>query len=448
MPGKLAALMVADDFAGVAASPEELQALLNRVHAYQRLWRIKSNDGKLRIMVVKGKPRRGAPPAPSPTNVQFRWGGPNGAVVPQVQEYTYMGITLHASCTWEAQIRSAMTKAQARANSYAAVLRRRGASAGIKRMVLLALLRPALEWGAQVWRPNRSDLPRLDSLQADLLKAALHCPATTCHSALLLEMGMRPMSMWFDKRVLEMWSRLKQMPDARIVKQVVLGPGAGALPSGGRTGNRQRTWLDHAAEVLHDWGVDVTKASRMSYPQFKRFLNKQSPGVWERRLEAERRGRPGLDAYLSRLAAGQVQLKAPRPYLRGGGACNRGKELILQIRTGSLPLASLTGKFGRKRRDSPNAPAHFCCPVCSGAEETTAHFLLECPTYASERAVLWRRLEEEMEPERWQTLQGMASQDQAFALVADEALGPGFVADIIAPYVYAFFLFNTRRVTC
>jgi len=347
-----------------------------------------------------------------------------------------MGITLHASCTWGAQLHSAVAKAQARANSYAAVLRRRGASAEIKRMVLLALLRPALEWGAQVWRPNRSDLPRLDSLQADLLKAALHCPATVSHSALLLEMGMRPMSMWFDKRVLEMWFRLKQMPTTRIAKQVVLGPGAGALPSGGRTGSRQRTWLDHAAEILHDWGVDASKAGGMSYPQFKRLLSKQSPGVWERRLEAERRERRGLAAYMSRLPAGQVQLKAPQPYLRGGGACNRGKELVLQLRTGSLPLASLTGKFGRKRRDCPDDPSHFCCPACSGAEETTTHFLLECPSYAVERAALWRRLEAAMEPAMWQALQGLSGQQQAFALVDDHALGLGMVADLVAPFVY------------
>lgn len=245
------------------------------------------------------------------------------------------------------------------------------------------------------------------------------------------------MSIWFDKRLLEMWFRLKKMPDTRIAKQVVFGPGPGALPNAGRTGSRRRTWSHHVAEVMQEWGVNEAQAAGLSYYKFKRLLSKQALRVWERRLEAERAQRPTLDAYLSRLGAGQVQLKAPQPYLRGGEGCNRGKELVFQIRTGSLLLASLTGKFGRQRRDCPDDPSHFCCPACSGAEETLAHFMLDCPAYGAERAAFWQELEDSMDSGRWQTLQGMSGSEQAFALVNDGVLGPGMVAGVVSPFVYA-----------
>jgi hypothetical protein len=57
-----------------------------------------------------------------------------------------------------------------------------------KRLASLVLLRPTTEWGAVVWRLHRSDMSRLDSLQADLVKPCFHCPASICHKAL------RPMS--------------------------------------------------------------------------------------------------------------------------------------------------------------------------------------------------------------------------------------------------------------
>ena len=444
-PGKLPALMVADDFAGVAGSRAELQTLVDRVYEYQRVWRIKSNVDKLRVMVIKGKPRRGAARAVTPADdVAIRWGGPSGGVVPHVQEYTYMGITLHESCTWEAQMRRAINKTHACAGALAAVLRRRGASAQLKRMLILALVRPVTEWGAQVWRPNCGDLPRLDSAQADLLKSALHLPATTCHSALLVEMGMRPMSMWFDQRVLEMWHRLHAMPATRIVKQVVFGPGAGGLPSGGRAGNRQRTWLDHAAKIIQSWQIDTTEALRMSKMQFKRLLRDQSLGVWERRLEAERRDRSVLDACLTRGGPGMVQLKAPMDYLRGGAACNRGLELILQARIGSLPLASHTGKFGRSRRDCPDDPAHFCCRACAGAAESLDHFLLDCPAYAADREEFLRQLQGTVEPARWRALQALSGLDKAFALIDDAAMGPKIVPEIVAPFIYSAWKVRTE----
>ena len=226
--GKLVSFMFADDFAGVAASEGELQALVDQAHTHYTDWRMKANVPKCAVMVVRGKgatERRRAPLA-------IRWGGPAGQLIPQVESYTYMGVTLHASCKWDAQLTRAKDKTWGTANALASLLRSRGTSADVKRMASVVLLRPTTEWGAGVWRLNRSNMPRLDSLQADLLKTSFHCPATICHSALLLELGLPPMSLWCDKRLLEFWHRVRKMEDSRIVKQVVMGASGRARARG------------------------------------------------------------------------------------------------------------------------------------------------------------------------------------------------------------------------
>ena len=43
---------------------------------------------------------------------------------------------------------------------------------------------------------------------------------------MLLELELRPMSLWCDKRLMEFWHRVRNMEDARIVKQVLGASGA------------------------------------------------------------------------------------------------------------------------------------------------------------------------------------------------------------------------------
>ena len=63
--------------------------------------------------------------------------------------------------------------------------------------------------------------------------------------------------------------------------------------------------------------------------------------------------------------------------------------------------------------------------------------MLDCPAYRAERVALWQRLEDSMDSGRFQTLRALSGSEQAFALVDDGALGPGVVADVVAPFVYA-----------
>jgi len=64
-------------------------------------------------MVVRGKGTAARHQAP----LNIRWGGFTGELIPQVEQYTYMGVTLQASSKWEAQIQLARDKTWGKANS-------------------------------------------------------------------------------------------------------------------------------------------------------------------------------------------------------------------------------------------------------------------------------------------------------------------------------------------
>ena len=138
---------------------------------------------------------------------------------------------------------------------------------------------------------------------------------------------MRPMSIWFDKRMLVLWHRVANMSVERLVKQVVIGAGP-VVGRAGRQGARQTTWLDRVKEALDEWGIEAQQAVALRKGQFKQLLHERLHQVVRDRLEAEASSSAVLREYMGRRGCGEVQFKQPKAYL-DRGACNRGKELIL-----------------------------------------------------------------------------------------------------------------------
>ena len=95
-------------------------------------------------------------------------------------------------------------------------------------------------------------------------------------------------------------------------------------------------------KTLSSWDIDKQGVLGLNRHQFKQLLNKQVNKVLEKRQDSEEAESAAVAAYNT--WNGPWTLKKPKAYLCGG-PCDKGKELILQLRTQSLPLASLTGKF-------------------------------------------------------------------------------------------------------
>ena len=155
-----------------------------------------------------------------------------------------------------------------------------------------------------------------------------------------------------------------------------------------------------------------------------------------KRLESEEAESVSVAAYTT--WNGPWTLKKPKAYLCDG-PCDKGKELILQLRTQSLPLASLTGKFGRRRRDNPDDPSHFVCPVCTAARESQGHFLLECEVYRELREDMFEKLESLVPAEMASFRASNRSLDAKACMLLDDSFWGGdsqAVAKVVSPFVY------------
>ncbi len=92
----------------------------------------------------------------------------------------------------------------------------------MKRIMLLAVVRPVVEYGATVWNANAPQhQAALESVQHQILSSMTGCANTTSTHILRIETGCRSFESWADQRKLEYFFRkLQEMPDCRLPKMV------------------------------------------------------------------------------------------------------------------------------------------------------------------------------------------------------------------------------------
>ncbi len=99
------ALLFADDFNALAASPQGLQQAVNVTYEWCCKWRMKANVGPSKSAVMLFNPQS----APTPLV--------NGDVMlgeeplPVVDKYKYLGVMLATDCTWHAHVEHVVAKA-------------------------------------------------------------------------------------------------------------------------------------------------------------------------------------------------------------------------------------------------------------------------------------------------------------------------------------------------
>ena len=107
-------MLFADDFVGVSDSEEQLQKLIDVVHAYCRKWRLKANVSKGAVMVfTKGV---------VDSTCMWKWGEQD---LPRVSNYTYLGIEFSSNGAWDKHIKKVVDSGRKKLNQIHSVLSNR-----------------------------------------------------------------------------------------------------------------------------------------------------------------------------------------------------------------------------------------------------------------------------------------------------------------------------------
>ena len=170
-------------------------------------WRLHANVNKSVVLVfgkdkVKGK---------------WNWGD---HVLPIVSNYTYLGVDFSYNGAWDTHFKKLIQNGKQKVNQLNSIISNRYINLSARRMLLLSVLRPSLEYGSEVWEGNKSQAASLESIMFGGAKRVLGCSSKTSKEAIWGDMGLEFLQGRRDKHKLSWWYKVVNMPLSRYPKQL------------------------------------------------------------------------------------------------------------------------------------------------------------------------------------------------------------------------------------
>ena len=168
-------------------------------------------------------------------------------------------IVFTSDCKWDAHIAGMIEKATASINALQTFFQNRHVSFEVKRAMLLALIRPRVEYGSEVWWATSQQTNTIESkIQIEVLKRSLHCKPNICHEVLRAEAGVRPLSSWLDQRKVEWWFKLQQKDTTSLSRQ--------ALEASWPSHRNYTSWQKRFNKLRAELGGNLTSKSERGTP--------------------------------------------------------------------------------------------------------------------------------------------------------------------------------------
>jgi hypothetical protein len=281
--------------------------------------------------------------------------------------------------------------------------------------VWTALVRPYLEYGAEVWPSERDHLwPEAELIQRKMGKRILACSKRTPDEVVQGELGWMSLAgrrmmlrLFFWAKILRMgrdtWVRRVYSAGRRLVEAL---PGRPSWCRLTRTWLRQlglgQYWDSQETPEITDW-KDMVRSSVL-------------------RLEEERwLARMALKPKLSDYRRWKFSLEY-EPYLESRDVV--GRKALTRLRGCTHELRVETGRWERVTLDSvahrPRRDERWC-RQCYRETEDETHFLLRCPLYSSLRDALITQLEK--------SCQSALDRVHVFVMRREQALDAASVVD-------------------
>ena len=121
---------------------------------------------------------------------------------------------------WDGHIKKVLDCGRKKVNQLHSVISNRDINLSARRLLLLSVVRPSLEYGSEVWEGNKSQAAALESVLLGGGKRILGCSSKTCNEAVRGDLGIDTLQGRRDKAKLKWWYKLVTMPEDRYPKKL------------------------------------------------------------------------------------------------------------------------------------------------------------------------------------------------------------------------------------
>ena len=142
----------------------------------------------------------------------WKWGD---KVIPRVVSYCYVGIEFAENGSWDSHVQKVIDNGKKKLNRLHRFVSNRNISTVARRLLLVSVLRPTLEYGSEVWACNKRQSASLESIQLGAAKKILGCSSKTCNEAVRGDMGLESLKGRRDRSKLKWWYKVNKLDNER-----------------------------------------------------------------------------------------------------------------------------------------------------------------------------------------------------------------------------------------
>ena len=303
-------------------------------------------------MVVYGR-KRGL-------NVRKWWLG--GGELAQVEAYQYLGIEFERRGGWR-KFRERMLRKALRVSGLVKVMCRRNRmlSTDVKIMLWNGLVRPLLEYGAEIW--GSRNWVEADRLQKKMGNFFLGVRPNTPDEMVLGDLGWKELRNRRTILRLRYWKKILGMGDARLTKRVYEEDRKRLWQVG--------SWSKETKAILEDLGLGEAWEKQDTGGSWAEWVDTVEKAMGEKEAKSWKKGceeKTKLEGYRKVKSE-----KGKENYLDVKD--KMGRCLLARLRAGTNWLRIEQGRWVGEAREER------ICRVCNEEVEDESHFLRRCPEY-------------------------------------------------------------------
>ena len=108
----------------------------------------------------------------------WKWGMHS---LPKLSSYSYLCIDFCSNGAWDMHIKNLLDNGGKKVNQLHKFFSNRNVNLSARRLLLLSVIRPSIEYGSEVWEGNKSQAGSLESIILNGAKRILGCSSKTCN---------------------------------------------------------------------------------------------------------------------------------------------------------------------------------------------------------------------------------------------------------------------------